>query len=253
MSHCDNIPNLSTGIPKSEPALRQSALDALVHYAIVMDDEESKIFHENEKNIKQISATRNGSDASIQESNTRRYFTRAVGSTTDTRYLLPNIPRNKERYEMDYDEYSYDYSEDDGFVEKSINFRYFPHNPASHRRERSRTRKAAIPWTQAESRTLSQLVSLHGASEWKTISNTLHSKHHIYRTPSQCSQRWYRVIHPSIDKGPWTENEDELLMKKYDELHGSWCKMSKFFSRTDTQLRRRFEKLSQQRIIDTGY
>jgi len=111
-----------------------------------------------------------------------------------------------------------------------------------------RARKSALPWTAAESKTLSLLVNLYGAKEWQFVAKILQSKHNNNRTAAQCSQRWCRVINPSINKGPWEGKEDKLLIEKYDDLQGSWCKIVKFFpDRTDTQCKRRYEKIMQLR------
>jgi len=111
-----------------------------------------------------------------------------------------------------------------------------------------RARKSALPWTAAESKTLSLLVNLYGAKEWQYVAKILQSKHNNNRTAAQCSQRWCRVINPSINKGPWESKEDKLLVEKFDDLQGSWCKIVKFFpDRTDTQCKRRYEKIMQLR------
>jgi len=111
-----------------------------------------------------------------------------------------------------------------------------------------RARKSALPWTNAESKTLTLLVNLYGAKEWQFVAKILQSKHNNNRTAAQCSQRWCRVINPSINKGPWDTREDKLLIDKFDDLQGSWCKIVKFFpDRTDTQCKRRYEKIVQLR------
>jgi hypothetical protein len=114
--------------------------------------------------------------------------------------------------------------------------------------ETKRTRKFALPWTAAESKTLAMLVNLYGAKEWQFVAKILQSKHNNNRTAAQCSQRWCRVINPAINKGPWDMREDKLLCEKFEDLQGSWCKIVKFFpDRTDTQCKRRYEKLVQLR------
>jgi len=114
--------------------------------------------------------------------------------------------------------------------------------------DNKRTRKFALPWTAAESKTLAMLVNLYGAKEWQFVAKILQSKHNNNRTAAQCSQRWCRVINPAINKGPWDMREDKLLCEKFDDLQGSWCKIVKFFpDRTDTQCKRRYEKLVQLR------
>lgn len=106
--------------------------------------------------------------------------------------------------------------------------------------EVKRTRKFALPWTAAESKTLAMLVNLYGAKEWQFVAKILQSKHNNNRTAAQCSQvrsfsqsysssfyfvlkiqRWCRVINPAINKGPWDAREDKLLCEKFDDLQGS--------------------------------
>lgn len=118
----------------------------------------------------------------------------------------------------------------------------------THSVDTKRTRKFALPWTAAESKTLAMLVNLYGAKEWQFVAKILQSKHNNNRTAAQCSQRWCRVINPAINKGPWDMREDRLLCEKFEDLQGSWCKIVKFFpDRTDTQCKRRYEKLVQLR------
>jgi len=38
------------------------------------------------------------------------------------------------------------------------------------------------------------------------------------RTAKQCRERWKNHLDPSINKGPWTEDEDKQLMTFYNEL-----------------------------------
>jgi len=130
--------------------------------------------------------------------------------------------------------------------------------------KRKRSRKASIPWTQTESDCLKNIVESYGTKGWQSIALTLDNYYHNGRTAAQCcmyfnsilvtcrflyshselAQRWYRVINPCIDKGPWEPDEDDQLLMKYEEYNGSWCKIVKHFPhRTDTQCRRRFEKL----------
>lgn len=54
--------------------------------------------------------------------------------------------------------------------------------------ETKRTRKFALPWTAAESKTLAMLVNLYGAKEWQFVAKILQSKHNNNRTAAQCSQ-----------------------------------------------------------------
>jgi len=112
--------------------------------------------------------------------------------------------------------------------------------------EGKRSRASAFLWTKAESKTLTELVAIYGSNDWRGIAQIIQTKYNNNRTAAQCSQRWCRVINPSINKGPWQPSEDKLLLDQYDLLNGSWCKIVKHFpDRTDTQCKRRHEKLVQ--------
>ena len=47
----------------------------------------------------------------------------------------------------------------------------------------------------------------HGARNWKAI-----AKHLEGRTDVQCLHRWQKVLRPGLVKGPWTEEEDKLVI-----------------------------------------
>jgi len=199
----------------------------------------------------------------------RRYFTRSKSSVMDVPQR--ELPRKSSiKRPVDYDEDDIDddditseedYSEDqdDVFIARQVRAgikrekkprsnNNINNNNINNKKEFKRARRSALPWTTAESKTLSLLVNLYGAKEWQFVAKILQSKHNNNRTAAQCSQRWCRVINPVINKGAWDLREDKLLCEKYDDLQGSWCKIVKFFpDRTDTQCKRRYEKILQMR------
>ncbi|CAG9336331.1 unnamed protein product [Blepharisma stoltei] len=68
-------------------------------------------------------------------------------------------------------------------------------------------------WTSEEDKTLQELVQTYGPKNWKTIAQCLKN-----RTDVQCLHRWQKVLNPELIKGPWTPEEDEIvirLVKKY--------------------------------------
>lgn len=52
----------------------------------------------------------------------------------------------------------------------------------------------------------------HGAKKWKAIAQELTG-----RTDVQCLHRWQKVLNPSLTKGPWTTEEDQILKDKVSE------------------------------------
>jgi myb-related protein len=66
---------------------------------------------------------------------------------------------------------------------------------------------------------LKDLVTTHGAKNWKSI-----AKHFPSRTDLQCLHRWQKVLNPELVKGPWSQVEDDTisrLVDKYGPRHWS--------------------------------
>lgn len=63
-------------------------------------------------------------------------------------------------------------------------------------------------WTKNEDEQLRQLVENHGAKNWKKIASYLNG-----RTDVQCLHRWQKVLNPTLVKGPWTKEEDDMIVK----------------------------------------
>jgi hypothetical protein len=54
-----------------------------------------------------------------------------------------------------------------------------------------------------------------GPKNWKRIAERLE-----YRTDVQCLHRWQKVLNPEMVKGPWTEEEDRMLIDQV-RTHGA--------------------------------
>eukprot|EP01017_Pseudomicrothorax_dubius_P046146 TRINITY_DN8091_c0_g2_i3.p1 TRINITY_DN8091_c0_g2~~TRINITY_DN8091_c0_g2_i3.p1 ORF type:complete len:428 (+),score=69.05 TRINITY_DN8091_c0_g2_i3:48-1331(+) len=63
-------------------------------------------------------------------------------------------------------------------------------------------------WTAEEDEQLKRLVAQYGAKNWKKIASFLKD-----RTDVQCLHRWQKVLNPNLIKGPWTKDEDEMVVK----------------------------------------
>lgn len=92
-------------------------------------------------------------------------------------------------------------------------------------------------WTEAEDETLRQLVGTHGTKNWSLISSQLAN-----RTASQCAARWEKCIDPAITKGPFTPEEDKLILE-YVQKNGprNWPRITQSISnRSSKQCRERY-------------
>lgn len=63
-------------------------------------------------------------------------------------------------------------------------------------------------WVEDEDQKLRELVSKYGAKNWKKISTHFNS-----RTDVQCLHRWQKVLNPKLVKGPWTQEEDAIVLE----------------------------------------
>lgn len=97
-------------------------------------------------------------------------------------------------------------------------------------------------WTPDEDRRLLQLIQQWGDSNWPVIASSMEG-----RTGAQCMLRFQKTLDPSIRKGKWTAEEDELLRFAVS-FHGSeksdkrdWCLICRWVpGRTDVQCRERW-------------
>ena len=92
-------------------------------------------------------------------------------------------------------------------------------------------------WTPSEDNRLRQLVGRFGDKAWHLVADnmpeshspaapvsaaeaaaaTLRPNHH---TAVQCMCRWKNVLSPEVRKGPWTEEEDEIVRELVEAAEG---------------------------------
>lgn len=91
-------------------------------------------------------------------------------------------------------------------------------------------------FTQSEDELLIKLVETIGTNDWQSISHQMPG-----RNPRQCRDRWQNYLSPDVVNGPWTSEEEELLVKKFEELGPSWKQIAMFFpTRTDINIKSRW-------------
>lgn len=76
-------------------------------------------------------------------------------------------------------------------------------------------------------------------TQWFQVAKMLHG-----RTDDQCAKRWRENLDPSISRKPWTEKDDELLMKTYENIGRRWKDLASHFEgRPPVHCRNRVQSL----------
>lgn len=123
----------------------------------------------------------------------------------------------------------------------------FPENYRKLDGKRHKTRS----WSGYEDMRLIAGIYKYGIENWTSISKFVGNG----RTRSQCSQRWYRCLNPSISKTQWSKEEEDMLMELVMKNTGkSWNKIaSKMGNRSDVQCRYKYMQLVKDRKQNNPY
>lgn len=95
-------------------------------------------------------------------------------------------------------------------------------------------------FTPEEDQQLINLVNQYGTEDWLAIIEKM-----PWRNERQVRDRWFYYLSPDLNKGPWTEEEDQKLIDSVNEYGPSWVYITQFFNgRTDVQIKNRWNVLS---------
>lgn len=105
-----------------------------------------------------------------------------------------------------------------------------------HRRDKSRFHGPKTPFSAEEDARLLAAINEHGAKDWKYIATKIKT-----RTSKQCRERWHHHLNPSVNKGPWTPEEDQIIIEKQKIFGNKWAKIAQFLpGRTDSFVKNRW-------------
>lgn len=95
-------------------------------------------------------------------------------------------------------------------------------------------------WSYGEDQILEALI-YRGYNNWTVIAEQIPG-----RTPKQCRERWKNHLNPMINKGPYTEEEDRILLHAQYQMGNKWSQIAQMLpGRTEDSVKIRFKSLQQ--------
>jgi len=94
-------------------------------------------------------------------------------------------------------------------------------------------------WTPEEDEVLKKVVRRKDISTWAKVAEYVPG-----RTAKQCRERWSLNLDPTINRGPWTEEENLMLLAIHQHLGNKWADIALLMpGRTENAVKTRFKSL----------
>ncbi|KAK8840134.1 hypothetical protein M9Y10_031072 [Tritrichomonas musculus] len=84
-------------------------------------------------------------------------------------------------------------------------------------------------FTKVDDHLLIMAVHKYKHESWNII-----AQHVPGKTPKQCRDRWANYLNPSLELGPWSQSEDQLLVSLVNKYGTHWTKMKNEFPHRST-------------------
>jgi hypothetical protein len=97
-------------------------------------------------------------------------------------------------------------------------------------------------WTNEEDVRLTGMVQ-DGWKNWSVIAGEIPG-----RTSKQCRERWFHHLDPAINRSPYSEDEDALILSMHGSIGGRWAQIARALdARTGEAVKIRFKTLERHR------
>jgi hypothetical protein len=127
-------------------------------------------------------------------------------------------------------------------IQKNL-FQYINFMDAERNSPDAGSRTCKAKFTQSEDIRLAELVLAYGEGNWQSIARNMQN-----RSVRQCRERWTNYLSPTVVNGPWSPQDNALLLEKFAEFGPQWKNLTQFFTgRTDINIKNHYITLSRRR------
>ncbi|KAK1376222.1 Transcription factor like [Heracleum sosnowskyi] len=105
------------------------------------------------------------------------------------------------------------------------------------------------PWTPEEDEALVHFINIHGPGNWRAL-----PKHAgLLRCGKSCRLRWINYLRPDIKRGPFTPEEEKLVIQLHGMLGNRWAAIAtQLPGRTDNEIKNLWNTHLRKRLISKG-
>jgi hypothetical protein len=99
-------------------------------------------------------------------------------------------------------------------------------------------------WTREEDETVIEFVEREGTKNWRKLAALLPG-----RVGKQCRERWRNHLDPDVNREPWSDREDAILVELHEKLGNQWVKMAESLpGRSDNAIKNRWNSTLRKRM-----